>query len=61
MNFGVYELLMVWLILGVVAGVIASRKGNSFWGYLMVGLLLGPLGVLVAAVSPRSAKSVEYR
>lgn len=49
-------LLVAWLGCGVVAAMIASGKHRSAGNFFLAGLLLGPLGVLIAAVvSPDQA------
>ena len=40
--------LMIWLGFGVVSAMIASSKGNSGCGWFIVGVLLGPIGLLMA-------------
>ena len=45
------EFLVVWIICGVVAAIIASAKGSSGCGFAIVGFLLGPLGIIIALVS----------
>ena len=39
-------LLGLWLLFGVVAGMISARQGQGLAGFLL-GLLLGPFGVAV--------------
>lgn len=41
---------------GIVAAMIAERKGRTVFGWFMVGLLLNLLGVLLAVV----VRPVEY-
>ena len=54
------EYVIIWLVCAVVGGVIGDAKGNFLNGFL-VSVLLGPLGVLIAAVLPRSAaKQAQY-
>jgi hypothetical protein len=43
------EIVVVWLLCGVAAGMIGSRKGAGCSGFL-VGLLLGPIGIIIALV-----------
>ena len=42
-------LIFVWLICGVGSAVVASSKGRSGCGWLILGLLLGPFGLLISA------------
>ncbi|MDI9954927.1 MULTISPECIES: hypothetical protein [unclassified Rhodococcus (in: high G+C Gram-positive bacteria)] len=44
---------MIWLIFGIIAGVIAAKKNRSQLGFFLLGFCFGPLGILAAAlVSP---------
>lgn len=45
------EFLVVWIICGVVAAMIASAKGSSGCGFAIVGFFLGPLGIIIALVA----------
>lgn len=47
---GIYELLVLvlpvlvsWLVLAVLVGVLASRKGRSFVGWMLLAILVSPL------------------
>lgn len=46
------ELLIVWIIGGILAGVIASSKGRNALGWVLLAVLLTPLAVLVLLVLP---------
>lgn len=50
------EWIIVWLALCIVAGVWASQKGRSGFGYFLLAFLLSPLVGLIAAgiASPRA-------
>lgn len=46
----------IWAMCGILGGVIASQKGRSVGGWVVLCLLLGPLGVILAlVVSPQGA------
>jgi hypothetical protein len=45
------ELLFLWLILGVIAIMVAASKGRNFFLWLFLGILLGPLALLYAALT----------
>lgn len=48
------ELVFGWLAFSVVAGVIASSKGRSGFGYFCLSLVLSPLiGIILAVALPR--------
>lgn len=42
------ELVILWLICGGVAAMIASSKGGSGGLGFLVGVLLGPFGIIIA-------------
>lgn len=44
------EFLVLWLICGIISAVVASNKGRSGCGWFAVGLLLGPLGIILSLV-----------
>ncbi len=52
-------IFIVWLVCGFICSVIAGSKGRSAGGFFLMGLLLGPLGVIVAAVLPRNENQIE--
>ena len=43
-------ILIVWGVCGVLAAVIASAKHRSAFGWFLIGVLFGPLGVLAALI-----------
>lgn len=47
----------LWLLCGIASGMIATHKGLSFIGFFFIGLLLGVIGLIIAAVvrGPASA------
>lgn len=47
-------LVVIWLLCGMIAGSIASARGQGFAGWFLVGILLGPLGVLGSLFVSRS-------
>ena len=53
-------LMIFWILCGIGAGIAASNKGRSGCGWFILGILLGPFGilfaVLVAPVSPMVTK-----
>ncbi len=44
--------LVIWLFCGFAAAGIASGKGSDGCGWFVIGLLFGPLGLILAAVIP---------
>ena len=43
--------LILWILCGFATAAIYQSKGRSFAGGFVGGILLGPLGVLFAAIS----------
>ena len=42
-------ILFLWILTGIVTGVVASDKGHGFGSWTLAGLLLGPFGLIAAA------------
>lgn len=53
------EYVIIWIICGVICAVIASNKGKSGGLWFLVGVLLGPLGIILALVVSTDQKAVE--
>lgn len=51
-------ILIIWLLFGIASAVIASNKGRSGCGWFILGVLLGPFGLILAAVSSRKSTKV---
>jgi hypothetical protein len=48
------DLFLVWIVLSIVAGVMASNRGRSGFGWFLISCLLSPLiGLLLLAILPR--------
>ena len=43
--------LFIWFCFGIVGAMIAGGKGNSGCGGFVLGVLLGPIGLLIAFFS----------
>jgi hypothetical protein len=43
--------IIIWICLGIVGAMIASNKGNSGCGGFVLGVLLGPIGLLITFFS----------
>ncbi len=39
------ELLLFWIIMGVVVGIIANSKGKSFFPWFLYGVLIWPVAL----------------
>ena len=55
------ELLLFWVLFGVVAAVVASNKGNSGVAWFFVGVLLGPIGLILSLVVSGDPAGVERK
>lgn len=53
------EFVIFWLICGGIAAMIASSKGGSGGLGFLVGVLLGPIGIIVALFMGSDAGKVE--
>ena len=51
----VMEYIILWIVCGIGAALIASSKGRSALGWLLGGLLLGPIGLLIVGFMGRPA------
>lgn len=48
--------IIIWIGLGIVGGMIADSKGNSGCGGFILGVLLGPIGLLITYFSSDDEK-----
>ncbi len=56
------EIIIIWLVLAIIAGVIASKKGRSGFGFFILAVLLSPLiGIIAAAIASPNQKAVEAK
>ncbi|HZP02716.1 MAG TPA: zinc ribbon domain-containing protein [Terriglobia bacterium] len=53
------EILLIWLLFGIVSAVVASNKGRSGCGWFALGVLLGPFGFILALVVPKNQEAIE--
>ena len=53
------EFVIIWIICGVVAAVVASSKGGSGCLYAILGFILGPFGIILAFVAGPSKSEQE--
>jgi hypothetical protein len=40
----------IWILCGIFAAWIATTKGRSGCGFFILGAILGPIGIIIAAV-----------
>ena len=56
------EVFFLWVGLSILAGVIAEKKGRSWFGFFVLSLLLSPIiGLLAAFVAAPDIALVERR
>jgi hypothetical protein len=53
------ELLIFWLLFGVVTAVVATTKGRQGCGWFILGVLLGPFGFILALVVTKNREALE--
>ncbi|NPV67108.1 MAG: zinc ribbon domain-containing protein [Anaerolineae bacterium] len=53
--------IIIWLLFGLIAGYINHNKGNPFAMGCLLGVLLGPIGLLIALISGRNEEELERR
>jgi len=53
------EILLIWLLFGIVSAVVASNKGRIGCGWFVLGVILGPFGFILALVVPRNQEVLE--
>lgn len=49
----------LWVLCGIATGIIAQSRGRDAWNWLLMGLLLGPLGIASALVTPHDKTALE--
>ncbi|KAB0586186.1 hypothetical protein [Comamonas kerstersii] len=56
------EIFLLWLLLSVAVGVWASKRGRSFWGWMLFSLLLSPLvGFVFVAIAGKAGDAAWPR
>ncbi|WP_428086346.1 zinc ribbon domain-containing protein [Candidatus Thioglobus sp.] len=56
------EIFVLWLFLSIIAGVIASNKGRSGFGFFLLSVILSPLiGIIAALVAGENRNNVEEK
>jgi hypothetical protein len=54
--------VIFWLLCSIASGMIASnKKGRDWYGWFLLGILLGPFAVLFALVAKENKKVLEKR
>jgi len=55
------ELIIVWLLCGVIAGAVYGNKGKSSVVGFLAGIVFGPLGILFVLVTPTDQAAIENK
>jgi len=53
--------LLIRLILGAIAAMIAANKGRNAGGWFVGGFFLGLIGIIIVAVLPNRKEQADYR
>ena len=53
------EFIIIWLLFGIISAVVASTKGRSGCGWFILGVFLGPFGLILSLVVPKNEPIVE--
>ncbi len=51
----------VWLAIGLVLSIVMGRRGHNGFGWLVMGTLLGPLGIVLAVDASRHEESLQAK
>lgn len=52
MTFG--AIVVMWILCGLIAGLIGSLRGVGFWFHALIGFCFGPIGFITALLSNSS-------
>ena len=52
-------LLIIWICFGIASSMFMVSKGRSGCGGLLLGLLLGPVGLIIALATKKDEKALE--
>lgn len=53
------ELLGIWILFGIVSAFVAVNKGRNGCGWLILGFLLGPFGLILSLVASKNGPVLE--
>lgn len=54
-----FVVMIVWVIVGLITGLVMGRRGNSWFGWAVIGCVLGPLVIPVALSTARRERDVQ--
>jgi hypothetical protein len=53
------EFVIIWILFGIVSAALASSKGRSGCGFFLLGILLGPFGLIMAAIASKNQPKID--
>lgn len=53
------EFIVIWLACGLISAMIGSKKGAGCSGFI-IGIILGPLGIVAALISKGNRKTCPF-
>lgn len=53
--------LMLWLLCALTAAYVYNQKGRSLWIGALAGLILGPIGVILALLTSKRAPALPTK
>jgi hypothetical protein len=53
------EYIIIWFLFGIVSAIVASTKGRSGCGWFILGILLGPFGLILSLVVAKNQPIIE--
>jgi len=55
------EFVVIWIVCGIASGIVASKKGRNGCGWIALGVILGPLGLILSLVVSENQEIVEEK
>jgi len=55
------EIIVFWILFGIISAVVAHNKGRSGCGWFALGILLGPIGLILALVVRKNQEKIEKK
>jgi hypothetical protein len=55
------SVVVIWLLFGVIASVIAMNRGCSGFGWFLLGIVLGPFAIALAFMPKKTEAPSENR
>ena len=52
-------LIIIWVVCGFIAALIAGEKGRSGCGNFVIGSLLGPIGIILALIMSKDQAKLD--